>query len=237
MPPSFPPASSDGFHHLSETSFGVSIGHGRLTPMAAMRCDASAYIHPGYAFCEFIGSPVSPATQAPGDEHESDDISGSPLPPSSSPIAYQEPVRCEGETEETTLRSPFNDFTSSTYHLGSNDASSAKAISTNNSGHQQARLRLLIEPLDCLSHIIGVDIPDTAAPYDCQANTTSFVQFLEDPSPSSEIKMDKKLVARSSMPSLISLGPLNGVRVLNISRSVLPNVKGLARLRERLRHK
>lgn len=186
---------------------------GSLPPGITMSCNttSNAYIHPGYAFCEIIDSPTSPNTV--GDEHESDDIFGSP-PPSSSPITHEEPFHCEGEIVETapSHHSSFDDSTYSTYLLGPTGTPSSKANSANNSGHQQTKSRLLNGPLDrpSQSQIIVVqitDIPDIAAAYDCRANTAPFVQFasLRNSSPSREIQLEKRLMAGPSVPLLTSL--------------------------------
>ncbi|KAG2346280.1 hypothetical protein BDR05DRAFT_74269 [Suillus weaverae] len=100
-PSSSPSAGTKGHHDISEPCIGISlVDQGSLTELTTSS-NLRAYIHTGHLSSDF--SLVSPVT--PGYERELDDISASPPPPSSSPIAYQESLPCEDESEETTSHS------------------------------------------------------------------------------------------------------------------------------------
>jgi len=119
-PSSTPSAGTEGHHDISEPCIGISLVDQRSLVELTTSSNSRAYIHAEYLSPG--SSPVSPVT--PGYDHELDDISGSPPPPSSSPNAYQEPLSYEDENEETTSHSSSG---SCRYFLGSTTRTEAES--------------------------------------------------------------------------------------------------------------
>jgi hypothetical protein len=183
-------------HNISEPYFGISLLYEGYPTETTTSHNPNAYIHPGYAFSDFIDCPASPNTL--GNEHKLDDIAGGTPPPSSSPTVYEEPCPCDHKFEETALHFSIH---------GPSGTPRAETKSANVSGHQQSKPRPLVQPLDLLSHVIDFQITDEAVSCDDQANAAKFIQFacLGSPSPSAGVQLEKKSVTASSMPLLASL--------------------------------
>ncbi|KAG1728384.1 uncharacterized protein EDB91DRAFT_859195 [Suillus paluster] len=170
-PASSPSAGTGGHHDISQLPrIGIpSVDQGSPTERT-MSSNRRAYIHPGYPFFDFPDNPVSPVT--PDDEYGLDDISGSPPPPSSSPIAYQDSSPRGDEYEETISHSSSG---SCRYLL---DPTAHAEAESDISDRLSTKRRLLS---------------------DAQANTP-FVQFSYqgDPPPSTRLQLEKKSIVASS---------------------------------------
>ncbi|KAG2048537.1 hypothetical protein BDR06DRAFT_771176 [Suillus hirtellus] len=172
-PSSSPSVSTEVYHDISRPRIGISlVGQGSLTELITSS-NLCAYIHTGYLSSDL--SPVSSVT--PGYEHELDDISASPPPPSSSPIDYPEVLPHEDKNEETTYHSPSG---SCRYPPGS--PAHAEAESANITDSSRTKRRLL-------------------------GNTPEhmpFVQFTSE-APSARFQLEKKSMVKPSIPLLTGL--------------------------------
>ncbi|KAG2122731.1 hypothetical protein DEU56DRAFT_70855 [Suillus clintonianus] len=187
-PSSSPSAGTEGHHDISEPRIGISlVGKGTLTELTKTS-NSRAYIHPGRLSSDFSVGPLSPVT--PGYEYELDDISTSPPPLSSSPIAYPEPFPYEDENDETT---PCYSSASGSCKYLPGSTAHAEAESMNIPDGKRKKRRLLS---------------------DAQENTP-FVQFTSQ-IPSTGLQLEKSTVG-SSVPVLTGLA--HNVRACTEQRS------------------
>lgn len=169
-PSNSPSVGTEVYHDISRPRIGISlVDQGSITEIITSS-NLRAYIHTGYLSSHF--SPVSSVT--PGYEHELDDISGSPPPPSSSPIAYPELLPHEDENEETTYHSP----SGSCRHL-LDPPTHVEAEPANVTDCSRTKRRLLS------------NTPEN----------TPFVQFTYE-APSTRLQLEKKSMVKPSIPLL-----------------------------------